>query len=148
MMQLTRDGKPIRGMERPEYTRDDLKHISSGALGMVCCHALAMGDFRDYITNHPMKTEIQEKLLKDGISIGAARNTPSVIHVNHMAMMQKALEICKREKIDVSDYREAMTCARRISKDDIVDLAINSEFFEELVPEELRIGMISHVMDI
>lgn len=148
MSVITRGGKPIRAMKQPEYTRDDLKHIPEAALGMACCHTLAMGDYRDFVSNHPEVNKILEKLTKEGLSISDIRNTPSSVQVNHMAMMQRALEICKREGINVGDYREAMVCVRRMAKDAVVDLAIDSEFFEELVPEELRVGIISHVMDI
>jgi hypothetical protein len=145
---IMRNGKPIRATELPKYTRDDLKHISDVALELACCHTLAIGDFRHFLVNHPAKDAIRERLTNGGISLNEARNTPSPIQANHMTMMHKAMEICKRENSSVREYREAMTCVRRMHGSDVVDMALSSRFFEELVPEELRIGMISQVMDI
>jgi hypothetical protein len=136
--------------DRPEptqYTRDDLEHVSIIALGLACCHALATGDYHEYVANHFEKKYAKSMFDIPSVSLKQARST-SGIHTYHMTLMKKSMEICKRMGVKIADYREAMICVRNLSGADIVDLAFECEFFDELIPEELRVGLINHVMEI
>ena len=135
-----KNGKPAT-----KYTKEDLTDIQELPLGLACCHALTTGDFVDYINK-----QLEDKHRSNwspSINFRNARSA-SGVHDHHMAMMQRSMAICRQEGAKIEDYREAMFRVRRIAKDDIVDLAMKCEFFEELVPEAVRIGIVNYVMDI
>ena len=126
------------------YTKDgDIPKI----LELACCHVLAIGDFRHYLTKHPMTGPIAN-ILATEVDIKGIRKMHSVVQKAMLMCEQKAMSICVRDNFD---YRKAMTYASRMYESKITDIVLKSKYYGEIIPEEIqeeiKIGMIDKVMD-
>jgi len=105
--------------------------LHSTSIELACCHLIAMTDMKG-ILQHEWKLgpyAPNPRMDDNGLD-------GMTVNLSHVDMMNKAINILKREKIDPNEYRFALAHARTLSDSERTNIAIDSRFFSELISEE------------
>lgn len=133
------------------------------AIELACCHLIAMTDMKDVAfkkvdqgpgvapsgANTPISVgqNIQEIDILEQTRALTSKDTDRIgISCSHIDMMNKAIQILKREGIDPNLYRLALAKARTIPEHEKCRIVMEGQFAEELIPAEAYRAIISCIM--
>lgn len=118
--------------------------LPSIALELACCHLISMTDMR-CILEHEGKLNVSNDDRSHKMSGNESGLDSASVNCSHVGMMTKAINILKRENQDPHGYGLALAHARTLPDHERTSIAIGSQFFTEMVPEEALIAIMGCV---
>jgi hypothetical protein len=95
-------------------------------------------------------TDMKYAIIRDGDAVQRLTQMDDerrAIDTSHVEMMTKAIKILQREEIDPKEYQFALAHARTLPDSEKTRIAMESEYFSEMVPEYAASALINCVMD-
>lgn len=118
-------------------------------LELACCHLIAMTDMKNILLHEGKLWVIDDNRPVAKPASGPRTNDSGLdsakVNCSHIEMMTKAINILKRENLDPNQYRYALAKARTLSDHERTSIAISSQFFNEMVPEEALVAIVGCV---